>query len=125
VHDTLVRVWAREGAYRVERGSLRAFLVVCVRNDAIGRLRSAMRQVARERTLAPSATTEIDVAERIAVRNALGVLPREQREVIELAYWGDLSQAEIAIRLGVPLGTIKSRAALGLRKLSRALGGAP
>jgi len=48
-------------------------------------------------------------------------LPREQRDVLELAYWGDYSQAEIASRLGIPLGTIKSRAALGLRKLARTL----
>jgi RNA polymerase sigma-70 factor (ECF subfamily) len=48
-------------------------------------------------------------------------LPREQRDVLELAYWGDYTQAEIAARLDIPLGTIKSRAALGLRKLSRTL----
>jgi RNA polymerase sigma-70 factor (ECF subfamily) len=124
VHDTLVRVWAKPDAYRVERGSLRAFLIVCVRNDAIARMRSSMRAVARERSVAPVVTSEIDVAERVAVRSALGALPREQREVIELAYWGDLTQTEIAVRLGVPLGTIKSRASLGLRKLARALGSA-
>ncbi len=122
VHDTLVRVWAKPDAYRVERGSLRAFLIVCVRNEAIARMRSSMRAVARERAVAPVVSTEIDVAERLAVRSALSALPREQREVIELAYWGDLTQNEIAVRLGVPLGTIKSRASLGLRKLARALG---
>ena len=53
--------------------------------------------------------------------SALATLPREQRDVIELAYWGDYTQAEIASRLGIPLGTIKSRAALGLRKLARTL----
>ena len=63
-----------------------------------------------------------DVAATLnAIRTALATLPRDQRAVIELAYWGDLTQSEIAARLGLPLGTIKSRAALGLRKLARTL----
>jgi RNA polymerase sigma-70 factor (ECF subfamily) len=121
VHDALVRVWSKAGTYRVERGTLRAFLVVCVRNEAISRKRSAVRLVATEQRAATPAPFGVDHAERIAVRSALGVLPRDQRDVIELAYWGDFTQAEIAARLGVPLGTIKSRAALGLRKLARTL----
>jgi RNA polymerase sigma-70 factor (ECF subfamily) len=121
VHDALIRVWAKEGVYRPERGTLRAFLVVCVRNEAISRKRSAARHVALEKRAAATPTFGIDVAERVAVRAALAVLPREQRDVIELAYWGDFTQVEIASRLGIPLGTIKSRAALGLRKLARSL----
>jgi RNA polymerase sigma-70 factor (ECF subfamily) len=122
VHDALVRVWAKEGAYRLERGSLRTFLMVCVRNEAISRKRSDVRHVASERRAATATPAfGIDVAERVAVRSALATLPREQRDVIELAYWGDFTQAEISSRLGIPLGTIKSRAALGLRKLARSL----
>jgi RNA polymerase sigma-70 factor, ECF subfamily len=122
VHDALVRVWAKEGAYRLERGSLRTFLMVCVRNEAISRKRSDVRHVASERRAAVATPAfGIDVAERVAVRSALATLPREQRDVIELAYWGDFTQAEISSRLGIPLGTIKSRAALGLRKLARSL----
>ncbi len=122
VHDALVRVWAKEGAYRPERGALRSFLMVCVRNEAISRKRSDVRHVATERRAAASTPAfGVDVAERVAIRSALGTLPREQRDVIELAYWGDYTQAEISTRLGIPLGTIKSRAALGLRKLARSL----
>jgi RNA polymerase sigma-70 factor (ECF subfamily) len=122
VHDALLRVWAKDGAYRTERGSLKAFLIVCVRNEAISRKRSTTRHVASEQRAAVTTPTfGIDVAERVAVRKALAVLPREQREVIELAYWGDFTQAQIAARLNIPLGTIKSRAALGLRKLARTL----
>jgi RNA polymerase sigma-70 factor (ECF subfamily) len=96
--------------------------MVCVRNEAISRKRSAVRHVATEQRAAVSTPTfGIDVAERVAIRGALAGLPREQRDVIELAYWGDYTQAEIASRLGIPLGTIKSRAALGLRKLARTL----
>jgi RNA polymerase sigma-70 factor (ECF subfamily) len=122
VHDALIRVWSKEGVYRPERGTLRAFLVVCVRNEAISRKRSDVRHVATEQRAAVATPAfGVDVAERVAVREALAILPREQRDVIELAYWGDYTQAEIASRLGIPLGTIKSRAALGLRKLARTL----
>jgi RNA polymerase sigma-70 factor (ECF subfamily) len=121
VHDALVRVWSKEGAYRPERGALRAFLMVCVRNEAISRKRSSVRHLASEQRAAAAPAFGIDVAERVAIRTALSSLPREQRDVIELAYWGDFTQAEIASRLGIPLGTIKSRAALGLRKLARSL----
>jgi RNA polymerase sigma-70 factor (ECF subfamily) len=122
VHDALVRVWSKEGAYRLERGALRSFLIVCVRNEAISRKRSAIRHVASEQRAAVATPAfGVDLAERVAVRSALATLPREQRDVLELAYWGDYTQAEIAARLDIPLGTIKSRAALGLRKLSRTL----
>ncbi len=121
VHDALVRVWSKEGAYRPERGALRAFLMVCVRNEAISRKRSSVRHLASEQRAAAAPAFGIDVAERVAIRSALSTLPREQRDVIELAYWGDFTQAEIASRLGIPLGTIKSRAALGLRRLARSL----
>jgi RNA polymerase sigma-70 factor (ECF subfamily) len=122
VHDALVRVWSKPDAYRLERGALRSFLIVCVRNEAISRKRSAVRHVASEaRAAVATPAFGVDVAERVAVRSALATLPREQRDVLELAYWGDYTQAEIAARLNIPLGTIKSRAALGLRKLSRTL----
>ena len=121
VHDALIRVWSKDGAYRPERGALRAFLIVCVRNEAISRKRSAVRHVASEQRAVTAPAFGIDVAERVAIRSALATLPREQRDVLELAYWGDHTQAEISARLGIPLGTIKSRAALGLRKLARTL----
>ena len=69
-----------------------------------------------------------ELAERYAraseVRSALERLSTEQREVLTLAYFGDLTQVEIAERLGVPLGTVKARAFRGLRRLADILGGA-
>jgi RNA polymerase sigma factor (sigma-70 family) len=56
------------------------------------------------------------------VRGALERLPKEQRKVLTLAYFGDLTQIEIADRLGVPLGTVKARAFRGLRRLAELLG---
>ena len=67
-----------------------------------------------------------ELAERYAraseVRAALERLPAEQREVLTLAYFGDLTQTQIAERLGVPLGTVKARAFRGLRRLAGILG---
>jgi RNA polymerase sigma-70 factor (ECF subfamily) len=67
-----------------------------------------------------------ELAERYAranqVRGALERLSREQREVLTLAYFGDLTQTEIAERLGVPLGTVKARTFRGLRRLADILG---
>ena len=126
VHDALMRVWTRPGTYRRERGGLRGFLSVCVRNEAIGRKRDAARHLAIERRLGktdPEPPYELDVddfLERSRLREALGTLPAEQRTALELAYFGYLSQTQIAEKLGVPLGTIKSRVAMGLRKLQAA-----
>lgn len=121
VHDALLRVWSRK-AYRAERGSLQAFLVVCVRNEAISRRRRDARYAALARKTASERVEGLDAAERIAIRSALAILPREQRDVIELSYWGRYTQAEIGARLGIPLGTVKSRASHGLRKLALLLG---
>jgi RNA polymerase sigma-70 factor (ECF subfamily) len=67
---------------------------------------------------------EVDLPqERRAVRAALGELPEEQRRVIELMYFDGLSQSKIAERLSLPLGTVKSRTLLGMRRLRGALEG--
>jgi len=131
VHDALLRVWLRPTAYRLERGELRAFLIVCVRNTAIDRKRSAARRFSREEavrsepTCAIETLPETDYVEHAKLVRALETLPPEQRAVIGLAYFGELSQSQIATRLNAPLGTIKSRAALGLRRLALALGRTP
>lgn len=121
VHDALLRVWSR-ATYRVERGTLPAFLVVCVRNEAISRRRSDARYATLARRVATAPLDGVEQAESIAIRTALAGLPRQQRDVIELFYWGRYTQTEIAAKLQVPLGTVKSRASLGLRKLTRTLG---
>jgi RNA polymerase sigma-70 factor (ECF subfamily) len=124
VHDVLLRVWSRQ-KFSSGRGSLRAFLAVCVRNEAISRRRSSTRlaafedQTANDPLHGGGRDHSVDAVERVAIRAALATLPREQRDVIELAYWGRYTKAEIAAKLEVPLGTIKSRASVGLRKLAR------
>ena len=126
VHDALLRAWQRSDSYRPGRGSLRSYLLVCVRNEAITRKRSTARHVRIEeravRDDRPLYELEAsDPVERERLRRALAALPREQRAALELAYFGNLTQAQVAERLKVPLGTIKSRLSLGLRKLQIAL----
>lgn len=127
VHDVLLRIWQRPQTFRPERGSLRAFLTVCVRNEAIALKRTAARHVAIEQRLFENegdSHYEIDIedhAQRERLREAFGTLPPEQRQALEYAYWRHLSHGQISDALGVPLGTIKSRLALGLRKLQKAL----
>jgi RNA polymerase sigma-70 factor, ECF subfamily len=126
VHDALVRVWRSPHAYSSERGSLRSFLVVCVRNEAISRRRRHGRRMQMEERLAaqPPEHDELpasDPIERDRVRSALAGLPVEQRTPLELAYYQDKTHREIASELGQPLGTVKSRIAMGLRKLAQAL----
>jgi RNA polymerase sigma-70 factor (ECF subfamily) len=128
VHDAVLRVWQAQHSYRVERGALRSFLIVCVRNEALSRRRNTARRAAIEqRELRLSIDTaepfeDVDHVMHARLRDALETLPREQRAVIELAYAGERTQTEIAAQLGLPLGTVKSRVSLGLRKLAMALG---
>jgi len=127
VHDALARVWRSPRAYSRERGAVRSFLTVCVRNEAISRLRSKGRRTRLAERLAaePQEHDELRVAdpiERDRVRTALTKLPPEQRVPLELAYYEGKTHTEIARELNAPLGTIKSRIAHGLRKLGASLG---
>ncbi len=127
VHDALLRIWQRPPVYRPERGALRAYLVVAIRNDAISRKRATMRHLVIEeraaKTDSPGYEVELqDHVELQRLRAAVDALPPEQRAALRLAYYGHLSQSQIAERLGVPLGTVKSRVAMALRKLQTAIG---
>jgi RNA polymerase sigma-70 factor (ECF subfamily) len=127
VHDALTRVWRSPDSYTRSRGAVRSFLTVCVRNEAITRLRAKGRRHKLEQRVAaePQEHDElgaVDVIERDRLRSALRSLPPEQRKPLELAYFDYKTHVEIARELNEPLGTIKSRIALGLRKLGAALG---
>ena len=127
VHDALTRVWRSPESYTRSRGAVRSFLTVCVRNEAITRLRAKMRRRKLEERVAaePQEDDELgadDVIEHDRLRAALRTLPPEQRRPLELAYFDYKTHVEIARELNEPLGTIKSRIALGLRKLGAALG---
>ena len=128
VQDVFLAIWRSASTFRPERGSVRGWLLTSVRNRAVDRLRRARGLVGIDEfepiLEAPNsdlwaAVNAQELAER--VRRALAELPTEQRQVIELAYWGGLSQVEIADRVGAPLGTIKGRARLALAKLRASL----
>jgi RNA polymerase sigma-70 factor (ECF subfamily) len=128
VHDALTRVWRSPDSYSRSRGALRSFLTVCVRNEAITRLRSRSRRVQLTRRLAaqPIEYDELEVndpVESTRLRAAMQSLSQEQRRALELAYFEQKTHTEIARELAQPLGTVKSRIAIGLRKLGAALGG--
>lgn len=130
VQDAFLSLWRRADTFDSERGNPKSWLMTIVRNAAIDRRRGRFRHEASEQNIDDHAyrLESEDVWQDVertltgeTVRDALDVLPDTQREVIQLAYFGGLSQTEIAEHTGLPLGTIKSRARLGLHKLHEVL----
>jgi RNA polymerase sigma-70 factor (ECF subfamily) len=126
VHDAIAKLWRKPGSYSAARGSLRSFLVVCVRNEAISRMRRHNRRLHMTQRLAaqPEDHAELeagDPIERDRVRHALERLPDDQRIALRLAFFEGKTHTEIAADLQQPLGTIKGRISHGLRKLASAL----
>ena len=124
LHDVFVEAWQKAKDYDRSRGTVQAWLCLRMRSRSLDRLRSAgrSRTVLSEEVVRASTAmhTELDMSEapdRRAAREALMALPEEQRVVLELAYFQGLSSSEIAEALAVPMGTVKSRTAAGLRKL--------
>lgn len=133
VQEAFTNVWRRASTFDAARGSLRAWLLTAVRNTCIDFLRGRGSRERLELELQPDVEyaqspddpwREVALSlERNAVRDAMASLPAEQRQVVELAYFGGYSQAEIAAMTRVPLGTVKGRARLALEKLSSYLRG--
>jgi RNA polymerase sigma-70 factor (ECF subfamily) len=126
VHDVLVRIWKNPRSFAWKRGTIRSFLVVCVRNEAISRTRSSARRerLAQRASREPQPVADLEIRDYVEeqrVRQALALLPEEQRTAVMLAYFAGKTHVEIAQELNEPLGTVKSRIALGLRKLGAAL----
>ncbi|HEV7922348.1 MAG TPA: sigma-70 family RNA polymerase sigma factor [Thermoanaerobaculia bacterium] len=130
LQETFVKVWTNAKMFDAVRGSEVAWLISIARSRGIDKLRSRRIRVDRENDAGREIsihssfvekTTGADEAirseERIAVRGALAELPEAQRVALELAYFEGLSQSEIAERLGEPLGTVKTRMQLGMKKL--------
>jgi RNA polymerase sigma-70 factor (ECF subfamily) len=130
--DAFLSMWRSGARYDRARGSVRTWVLGIVHHRAIDALRRAtvhdMRRAgdegieerfeARERTDVEAARRE----EAGTVRNALGSLPADQCQVIELAYFGGFTHTEIADMLDAPVGTIKGRMRLGLKKMRAQLG---
>jgi RNA polymerase sigma-70 factor (ECF subfamily) len=127
LQEVFVQVWTRADTYDVQLGPPVAWLVRIARNRAIDRLRA---NTVRARTIEstplppPIATPEAHATlteQQRAVVRALNGLPAEQRQLIEAAYFQGLTQAELAERFDLPLGTVKTRVRTGMTTLRREL----
>lgn len=128
--ETLLTVWRKAGLYSGEKGSATTWIFTIARNLRIDRLR---REVAwqplpddiEEEASADPAPDELvsERERRDRVQSALAGLPADQAEVVTLAYVEGLSHSEIAERLGLPLGTVKSRMRLAYQKIRGELEG--
>jgi RNA polymerase sigma-70 factor, ECF subfamily len=133
VEEAFWQAWRQADRFEAGRGGVGAWLTTIARSRALDRVRARGR--IREETvevmpepaasgdpsLDPSAAAEIDERRRLVLA-AVSRLPADQRQTVEMAYFGGLSQSEIAETLGQPLGTVKTRARLALQKLREALG---
>ena len=130
VQEAFLAVWRHGDRFDPERGSARAWLCQIVRNGALDRLRGRSRRQRDHQSLddftflAGSVDVMAEVLQRDQRRSvlaAVAALPLGQREAIELAYFDGYSQAEIATRTGLPLGTVKSRTRAAMRALAGSL----
>jgi len=124
VQDVMMAVWRKVDLYAPERGIVGAWIYAIARNARIDRLRRRSSQpyedlddveIASEEQDAEAVTYSGQVAERVG--EALAELPDEQRRIIEFAYIQDMPQSEIAAKLRLPIGTVKSRMRLAYGKL--------
>jgi RNA polymerase sigma-70 factor, ECF subfamily len=125
--DVYTQVWRQAAAYDTKRGAPLVWLMTIARTRGIDRLRSGRHEQQHKESLdaigeiksndASPETDTMTAERRQLVRSALESLSPEQREVIELAYYFGLSHSEIALKLGQPLGTVKTRTRLGMMKL--------
>jgi RNA polymerase sigma-70 factor (ECF subfamily) len=133
VQDAFLALWRAPEAYDPTRGAFRTFFLSLVHHRAVDTVRREERLRRRgEKAQNLEPVRGEDVAEDVVdaahlsvrrkqVREALDVLSPEQRQVIELAYFGGATQTRIAEALGIPVGTVKTRTLAAMRKLRRAL----
>ena len=123
VQEAFLQVWRSAAQFRPERAKAGTWLLTFVHRRAVDLVRREERRRTEPAEAAPvpagpGADEDAEVrSKRAIVQDALRRLPHEQREAIELAYYGGYTQSELAERLGEPLGTIKSRMFAGLTRL--------
>jgi RNA polymerase sigma-70 factor (ECF subfamily) len=128
VQEAFLSLWRDPRSYREERGSFRAWLMSTVHHRAVDVVRREETQRKRARDELPDFDRQADVGDvvaeqtdltgsRVRVRQALGEIPIAQRRVLEMMYFEGKTQTAIAEELELPLGTVKSRTLLGMRRL--------
>ena len=128
--DVFVSLWKKPEAFDASRGSLRTFLLAKAHSRSIDVIRSeSSRRIREERDGLLRADSVPNVEEEVwqvtvasKVRTALATIPERERDVIELAYFGGLTYREVAVRLGLAEGTVKSRIRSGLSRLQESMG---
>jgi RNA polymerase sigma factor (sigma-70 family) len=136
VQEALLAYWRKPSAYDPARGAFGPWLLSLVHHKAVDAVRRETGQqrlaAAAEKLALVQPSTVPDVADLAAdrstaghVRSAVSALPPAQRDAIMLAYWGGLTQREIAQHTGTPLGTVKTRMLSGMRRLHTALESVP
>lgn len=133
VHDAYMALWRAPEAFDPARGAFRTFFLSLVHHRAVDTVRREERIRARQErasNLEPVAVEDpsegvIDAADladrRVEIRAALDTLPPEQRQVLEMAYFGGMTQVQIAEDIEIPVGTVKTRTLAAMRKLRRVL----
>ncbi|WP_208028588.1 sigma-70 family RNA polymerase sigma factor [Rhabdothermincola sediminis] len=129
VQEVFLRLWNQPERFEPARGSLRSYLLAQTHGRAIDRLRSdTARRAREERDARRTATGAYDLEHEVAdlvvaeqVRAALAVLSDDEREIVQLAYFGGHTYAEVATMLRTPAGTVKGRMRSALTKLRREL----
>jgi RNA polymerase sigma-70 factor, ECF subfamily len=123
--ETFTRLWRRANAYDPERGSVPTFVFTIARRVAVDIWRRPSSRRIDDPAVALPPPHHVDeitpLVTGLAVKQALGTLSESHRQIIELGYFRQLSQSEIAERLGLPLGTVKTRTYHALRALKEAL----
>jgi RNA polymerase sigma-70 factor (ECF subfamily) len=127
VQETFAAVWRSAHSYRPERGPAAPWLYTVARNAIVDRQRAKTEQPAEIPDTPSAEPGPADRAESSfvawRVHRALEELPDKEREVLELAYWSELSQSEVAEYLHIPLGTVKTRTRSALARLADLLEG--
>jgi RNA polymerase sigma-70 factor (ECF subfamily) len=129
--EVYAELWQQAALYSPGKGSVMTWMITVARRRAVDRVRSVSSEVARDERYAVAAGPEIDeVWDRATqkqdierVRHCLRSLTDVQSEALSLAYYEDLTQSQIATRLNVPLGTVKTRIRDAMKRLGEALGG--
>jgi RNA polymerase sigma-70 factor (ECF subfamily) len=129
--EVYAEVWQQASRYSPAKGNVNTWMITMARRRAVDRVRSVSSEVARDERYAGTAGPEIDVVwdrttqrqdiER--VRSGLRSLTDLQSQALTLAYYEDLTQSQIAQRLNLPVGTVKSRIRDAMRHLGEVLGG--
>ena len=130
VQDAFVKLWRGAVQFDPSRGSMRGLLLTITRHTSIDAIRRRTRRKSSERTYSTGLTHVTDGPECTierseharGIRRALAEVPSGQRTVLEMAYFTGLTRAQIAAEMAIPVGTVKSRIRLGLRRLAFTLG---